>query len=91
MRGKADWSRRYRVSGEELETDYRQNFSNSFFFLFFGHAEWHPGSYFPDQRSNLSPLKWTHGILTIGPSENSLDRSFEACSFGVSARGESGV
>ena len=26
---------------------------------------WHEGSWFPDQASNLSPMKWKHRILTI--------------------------
>ena len=27
----------------------------------------HVGSWFPDQRSNLHPSNWKHGVLTIGP------------------------
>ena len=32
----------------------------------------HAGYYFPDQQSNLWPLQWKHGVLTTGPSGNSL-------------------
>ena len=36
--------------------------------LFWGHAAWHVGSYFP----NPCPLQWNHGLLITGPTGKSL-------------------
>ena len=38
-----------------------------FFFLSFGHATKHTGSYYPDQGSSSWPLHWKHRVLTTGP------------------------
>ena len=43
-----------------------------FVFFIWGHVTRHAGSQFPDQESNLCPLKWKLGVLTTGPPENSL-------------------
>ena len=37
------------------------------FYLIFGHATLHTGSWFPDHRPNLCPLQWKLGALTTGP------------------------
>ena len=44
------------------------------------HVAW--GIQFPDQRSNLSPLHWKHGVLTTGPPGNPPGVFFFQCGFG---------
>ena len=46
--------------------------SHSFVFFFFSNTEWHVGSQFPHQGSNLCPLQWKRGVLTIEPPGKSL-------------------
>ena len=41
-------------------------------FFFFGHTSQHMGSWFPNQGWNPCSLPCKHGILTTGPSGNSL-------------------
>ena len=41
-----------------------------YFFLFFGHVAC--GILVLRQELNSCPLRWKHGVLTIGPPENSL-------------------
>lgn len=45
----------------------------------YGDAGRHVGSQFPDQRSELRPLHWDHGVLTTGPSQKSLQFSLSIC------------
>ena len=45
---------------------YMQVFFCLFVFNFFGSTTCHVGSQFTDQGSNISPLKWKHGVLTTG-------------------------
>ena len=49
--------------------------SQLFIFFFWFLWQWHVGSQFPDQESNLQPLHWQHRVLTTGPPGKSLRAS----------------
>ena len=44
------------------------------------------GSYFPNQGLNPCFLHWRHGVLTIGPPENSLGGLFKNSCLGSTTR-----
>ena len=46
------------------------------YFILFGFAMQHVGSWSSDQGSNLCPLQWKHGVLIIGPSGRSPKSPF---------------
>ena len=51
----------------------KYNANTTFLINFFGHAERHVGSSFPNRGSNPHPLHWKHRVLTIGPPGKSLN------------------
>ena len=69
--GHKDW--------DTLSFTHTQYEAFSFFFCFlFDHAMWDVESLCPDQRSNLGPLPWKHGILATRPTRIFLVRVFSS-------------
>ena len=54
----------------DIQKTYRYLPGNYSFFSF-AMLQWHAGSLFPDQGSNLYLLQWKPGVLTTGPPEKS--------------------